>query len=72
MKKAYKVSVDCANCANKIEVAVNNIEGIKSAVLNFMTQKLIVDFEDNANKDAVMSEIKKKAKKIERDFEIEA
>lgn len=71
MKKAYKVYVDCANCANKIEAAVNNIDGIKSAVLNFMTQKLIVDFEDNTDKNIVLAEIIKKGKKIERDFEIE-
>ncbi len=71
MKKAYTVSVDCANCANKIEVAANKMVGVKSAVLNFMTQKLIVDFEESADKDTVMAEIKKKGKKIERDFEIE-
>lgn len=71
MKKAYKISVDCANCANKVEVAANETAGVKSAVLNFMTQKLIVDFEDNADKDAVLAEIKKKGKKIERGFEIE-
>lgn len=71
MKKAYKISVDCANCANKVEVAANNTPGVKSATLNFMTQKLIVDFEEGADKDAVMAEILKKGKKIERDFEIE-
>lgn len=71
MKKAYKICVDCANCANKVEVAANNTAGVKSAVLNFMTQKLIVDFEETVDKDAVMAEIKRKGKKIESDFEIE-
>lgn len=71
MKKAYKITVDCANCANKVEVAANNTAGVKSAVVNFMTQKLIVDFEDSADKDAVMAEILKKGKKIERGFTIE-
>lgn len=72
MKKAYKITVDCANCANKVEATVNTIQGINHATLNFMTQKLIVDFEEGADKDAVMAEIKKRGKKIERDFEIEA
>ena len=40
MKKTYKVDVDCANCANKMEDAVKNTKGVKDAVLNFMTLKL--------------------------------
>lgn len=71
MKKAYKVSVDCANCANKVEAAVNNIQGVSSATLNFMTQKLIVEFEEGSDIESVLAEIKKRGKKIERDFEIE-
>lgn len=71
MKKAYKITIDCANCANKVEAAVNTIQGVNHATLNFMTQKLIVDFEEGADIDTVMAEIKKKGKKIERDFEIE-
>ena len=39
MKKSYKIDVDCANCANKMEVAANNTEGVKSAVVNFMMLK---------------------------------
>ena len=46
MKKTYKIEVDCANCANLMETATNKIEGIKSATVNFMTQKMIVEFED--------------------------
>lgn len=71
MKKAYKITIDCANCANKVEAAVNTIQGVNHATLNFMTQKLIIDFEEGADIDTVMAEIKKKGKKIERDFEIE-
>lgn len=72
MKKAYKITVDCANCANKIETAISKITGVNNATVNFMTQKLVVDFEDDVNIDAVIWEIRKKGKKIERDFEIEA
>ena len=46
MKKSYKIDVDCANCANKMEVAANNTEGVKNAVVNFMMLKMNVEFED--------------------------
>ena len=46
MKKSYKIDVDCANCANKMEVAANNTEGVKNAIVNFMMLKMNVEFED--------------------------
>ena len=46
MKKTYKIEVDCANCANKMEEATKKTEGVKDAVVNFMTQKMIVEFEE--------------------------
>ena len=46
MKKQYDIEVDCANCANKMEVAANDTEGIKEAKVNFMTLKMNVEFED--------------------------
>ena len=46
MKKTYKIDVDCANCANKMEEAANKTEGVKNAVVNFMTLKMNVEFED--------------------------
>ena len=46
MKKAYKIDVDCANCANKMEVAAKNTDGVKDATVNFMTLKMIVEFEE--------------------------
>ena len=70
MEKVYKIEVDCANCANKIERAINEVEGIKSAVINFMTQKLIVNFEENADVTSTMKNAFKCGKKIEGDFEI--
>lgn len=72
MKKVYKIEVDCANCANKMEAAANKTEGVKSAVVSFMTQKMTVEFEDGANVDAVAKEIAKKCKKIDSDFEMNA
>ena len=70
MKKTYKVDVDCANCAAKMEEAVKNTAGVKDAVLSFMTLKLKVEFEEGADVDAVMQEVYKNCKKVEDDCEI--
>ena len=70
MKKTYKVEVDCANCAAKMEEAVMATAGVKNATLSFMTLKLKVEFEDGADVDAVMQEAVKNCKKVEDDCEI--
>ena len=46
MKKTYKIDVDCANCANKMEEAAKNTAGVEDATVNFMMLKMIVEFED--------------------------
>ena len=71
MKKVYKVEVDCANCAAKMEEAVRNTKGVKDASLSFMTLKLKVEFEEDADIDAVMKEAYKNCKKVESDCVIE-
>ena len=71
MKKTYKIYVDCANCANKMENAAKNTEGVQDAVVSFMTQKMIVTFEDGADTATVMKTVLKNCKKVERDCEIE-
>lgn len=70
MKKTYKVEVDCANCAAKMEDAIKEIPGVKDAALSFMTLKLKVEFEEDADVDAVMQEAIKRCKKVEPDSEI--
>ncbi len=70
MKKTYKVEVDCANCAAKMEEAVKATKGIKDAALSFMTLKLKVEFEEGADPDAVMKEARANCKKVEDDCEI--
>ena len=70
MKKTYGVEVDCASCAAKMEEAVKATNGIKDAVLSFMTLKLKVEFEDGANVEQVMREALKNCKKVEYDCEI--
>ena len=70
MKKTYKIEVDCANCANKMEEAAKKTAGVKDAVVNFMTLKMNVEFEDGADVKAVMQDVLKNCKKVEDDCEI--
>ena len=70
MKKTYKIDVDCANCANKMEEAAKNTEGVKDAVVNFMTLKMKVEFEEGKEPEAVMKEVLANCKKVESDCEI--
>ena len=70
MKKTYKIEVDCANCANKMEEAAQKTAGVKDAAVNFMTLKMNVEFEDGADPKAVMREVLKNCKKVEDDCEI--
>ena len=70
MKKSYNIEVDCANCANKMEIAANNTEGVKSATVNFMALKMNVEFEDGADVKAVMKNVLKACRKVESDCEI--
>ncbi len=70
MKKSFKIEVDCANCANLVEVEVKKVSGIKDATISFMTQKMKVEFEDDADVDSIMAEVLKVAKKVEPDFAI--
>jgi cation transport ATPase len=70
MKKTYKIEVDCANCANKMEEAAKKTEGVKDAVVNFMALKMIVEFADGADVKSVMENVLKNCKKVEDDCEI--
>ena len=70
MKKTYKIDVDCANCANKMEDAAKNTAGVKDATVNFMALKMIVEFEEGADAKAVMKDVLKNCKKVEDDGEI--
>ena len=70
MKKIYKVDVDCAACAEKMQEAIKNTNGVKDANLSFMTLKCKVEFEDGVDPDAVIREALKNCKKVEDDFEI--
>ena len=64
MKKTYKIDVDCANCANKMEDAAKNTAGVKDATVNFMALKMIVEFEEGQDPKAVMQDVLKNCKKM--------
>ena len=70
MKKSYKIEVDCANCANKMEEAAKNTAGVKDATVNFMMLKMNVEFEEGQDPKNVMKEVLKNCKKVEDDCEI--
>ena len=70
MKKTYKIEVDCANCAAKMEEAAKKTEGVKDCTVSFMTLKMKVEFEEGADADAVMQTVRANCKKVEDDCEI--
>ena len=70
MKKTYKIDVDCANCANKMEDAAKHTAGVKDASVNFMMLKMNVEFEEGQNPKEVMQQVRKNCKKVEDDCEV--
>ena len=67
MKKKFILEVlDCANCAAKMEKAINELDGVKEATVNFMTTKLVIDGEDE-KMPTIIAEAEKIVKKIEPD-----
>lgn len=71
MKKTYSFEVDCANCANLCEAAASRVEGVVSVNVNFMAQKMQVEFADGADEKKVMKAIFKACRRIEPDCEID-
>lgn len=70
MKKVFKlIDLDCANCAQKMEDAINKIDGVEEATVSFMTQKLTITA-DNDRFDEIMKKVVKACKKVEPDCEI--
>ncbi|MBR6706392.1 MAG: cation transporter [Clostridia bacterium] len=69
MKKAFKIEVDCANCALKVEDAIRAIDGVNDVKVNFLTQRMTLDAADDRF-DAVLKEAEKAGKKVEKDFSI--
>ena len=70
MKKTYRIDVDCANCAHKMEAAAQKTAGVKAAAVSFMTLKMTVEFEEGQDPKAVMEQVRKNCKKVEDECEI--
>ena len=70
MKKTYKIDVDCANCANLMEAEAKKTSGVKDAVVNFMTLKMKVEFDDGVDVREVMQRVRDNCKRVESDCEI--
>ena len=70
MKKKFKCEIDCANCAAKVQDAILKIDGVKNASVNFMTQKFMLEADDDRF-DAILKEAVRVGRRIEPDFEVE-
>lgn len=71
MRKTYEIEVDCANCANLMEDATKKVEGVSDVVVNFMAQKMQIEFNEGYDEKSVMKEVLKKCRKVEPDCEID-
>ena len=72
MKKKYILSeIDCANCAGKMEAAINKIDGVEEATINFMAQKLTIEA-DEERFDEIMEQVQKAIKKVEPACELQS
>ena len=70
MKKTYAIEVDCANCANLMEEATKKTEGVADATVNFMTQKMIVEYAEGVDEAEGLAKIKKTIHRVEPDCEV--
>ena len=63
MKKTFKLQdLDCANCAAKMEATIRKIDGVKTANISFMTQRLVLEAEDERFEEILQSAVKAVAK----------
>ena len=70
MKKTFKLEdLDCANCAAKMEAAINKLDGVQKATVSFMTQKLTLEAEEERF-DEVLKEAAKCIAKVEPDCRV--
>ena len=66
MKKTYRIEVDCANCANKMEFAASKIPGVEKVTVSFMAQKMILECDENRYEE-ILAQIKEAVKSVEKD-----
>ena len=71
MKKVYRLQdLDCANCAAKMENAINKLPQVESAVVSFLTQKMTVTYAEGVDEAEALQQIKKCIRKVEPDCEV--
>ena len=67
MKKVFKLKdLDCANCAAKMETAINKLEGVTKASISFMTQRLTLECEDSRLEE-IVTDIERVIRQVEPD-----
>ena len=72
MKRTFKLEdLDCANCAAKMEDAISKLPGVTKCSINFMAQKMSVEFEEGADVSSTTEKVLKNCRRVERDCEIE-
>ena len=69
MEKKFKVEVDCANCAAKMEEAARRVKGVEDVTISFMAQKMMLRAEE-PQFDKVLKDVVKVCKQVDGDFEI--
>ena len=70
MKKVYRVEeLDCANCAAKMERAINELPGVEKATVNFMAQKLVLTAEESGYQE-ILQKVEEAIRRIEPDCRI--
>ena len=62
--------LDCANCANELERAIENIDGVDKVNINFITEKMELEYDDK-NEEEILKKVKKVIKREEPDVNIE-
>lgn len=71
MKKTYKLrDLDCANCAAKMESAINKLPQVEAATVSFFTQKMTVTYAGGADEAETLAQIKKVIRRVEPDCEV--
>jgi len=71
MKKSYEIYVDCANCGEQMQETIKKVDGVVDANVNYMLQKVTIDFADGVDEKKVLKEaLKQSRKKVDDDIEI--
>lgn len=71
MKSTFKIKgIDCANCAAQLENAISKVEGVQSASISFMAERMVLEY-DEQNAEEIMKKVRKLIKKEEPDATLE-